>query len=302
MPKKDVYASIGTILTLGAILLLLLWFKLMIPSPPIAEQGIEVGYGVDPDGEVGGSSGGQRGDLAGTPDGDFYAKQIEAPSFSERPAEASKPQVSAAAASSSESSSDNTLTQDGDEVVSASSGGSGKGTADQADLERQRAAQEEARRRTAAEQQAKSSRAKSLGLSAFGNSGGSGSGGFGLGSGTGSGSGSGQGTGIGDGVGSGTKGNPFGKGTSNGNTWSLEGRNLSGTISKPTYRENVEGKITVKIRVDDAGNVISASIGSPTTIADESLRNATLESARRTKFSAGKGVVYGQIIYNFKLN
>jgi len=154
MPKKDVYASIGTILTLGAILLLLLWFKLMIPSPPIAEQGIEVGYGVDPDGEVGGSSGGQRGDLAGTPDGDFYAKQIEAPSFSERPAEAPKPQVSAAAASSSESSSDNTLTQDGDEVVSASSGGSGKGTADQADLERQRAAQEEARRRTAAEQQA----------------------------------------------------------------------------------------------------------------------------------------------------
>ena len=143
MPKKDVYASIGTILTLGAILLLLLWFKLMIPSPPIAEQGIEVGYGVDPDGEVGGSSGGQRGDLAGTPDGDFYAKQIEAPSFSERPAEAPKPQVSAAAASSSESSSDNTLTQDGDEVVSASSGGSGKGTADQADLERQRAAQEE---------------------------------------------------------------------------------------------------------------------------------------------------------------
>ena len=110
MPKKDVYASIGTILTLGAILLLLLWFKLMIPSPPIAEQGIEVGYGVDPDGEVGGSSGGQRGDLAGTPDGDFYAKQIEAPSFSERPAEAPKPQVSAVAASSSESPSDNTLT------------------------------------------------------------------------------------------------------------------------------------------------------------------------------------------------
>lgn len=27
-----------------------------------------------------------------------------------------------------------------------------------------------------------------------------------------------------------------------------------------------------------------------------------VESARRTKFSAGKGVVYGQIIYNFKLN
>ena len=83
--------------------------------------------------------------------------------------------------------------------------------------------------------------------------------------------------------------------------WSLEEHTLSGNISKPAYRENVEGKITVRIRVDDNGNVISATIGSPTTIADESLRNSTLESAHRTKFSSGKGVAIGQIVYHFKL-
>lgn len=304
MPKKDVYASIGTISILGLILLLLLWFKLVIPSPPIAEQGIEVGYGVDLEGEVGGSSGGQRGNFAGEPDGDFYERRVEAPSFSERPV-APQPQTTASATTTHASgAADNFFTQEGDEAVSAPTGGTNTSDAAQqaALLEQQRQAQEAARQKMLAEQQAKANKAKSLGTNAFGNSGGTGSGGFGLGSGSGSGSGTGSGTGIGDGTGSGTKGNPFGRGTSNGNTWSLEGRTLSGAISKPTYRENVEGKITVKIRVDDNGNVTDASIASPTTIADESLRNSTLESARRTKFSAGKGVVYGQIVYNFRLN
>ena len=58
MPKKDVYASIGTILIFGFILLLLLWLKLVVPAHLPEEQGIEVGYGVDMEGEVGGSSGG----------------------------------------------------------------------------------------------------------------------------------------------------------------------------------------------------------------------------------------------------
>ena len=85
MPKKDVYASIGTILIFGFILLLLLWLKLVVPAHLPEEQGIEVGYGVDMEGEVGGSSGGQRGDFGGSLDGDFYKKQIDAPSFSEKP-------------------------------------------------------------------------------------------------------------------------------------------------------------------------------------------------------------------------
>ena len=296
MPKKDVYASIGTILIFGFILLLLLWLKLVVPAHLPEEQGIEVGYGVDMEGEVGGSSGGQRGDFGGSLDGDFYKKQVDAPSFSEKPvqqAHTTSSQTSGGQAKAT-AGGDDFFTQDEESL----NGPIGSKTDKNSQAAEQQRLAQEAR---AAEQKAKSDRAKSLGVNAFGNSGGSGSGGFGLGSGNGPGSGAGKGNGIGDGIGDGTRGNPFGKGTSNGNTWSLEGRTLSGNISKPAYRENVEGKITVRIRVDDNGNVISATIGSPTTIADESLRNSTLESARRTKFSSGKGVAIGQIVYHFKL-
>ena len=296
MPKKDVYASIGTILIFGFILLLLLWLKLVVPAHLPEEQGIEVGYGVDMEGEVGGSSGGQRGDFGGSLDGDFYKKQIDAPSSSEKPVQQARTTSSQTSGGQAKATagSDDFFTQD-EESLNVPTGSNTDKNSQAA--EQQRLAQEA----RAAEQKAKSDRAKSLGVNAFGNSGGSGSGGFGLGSGNGPGSGAGKGNGIGDGIGDGTRGNPFGKGTSNGNTWSLEGRTLSGNISKPAYRENVEGKITVRIRVDDNGNVISATIGSPTTIADESLRNSTLESARRTKFSSGKGVAIGQIVYHFKL-
>ena len=296
MPKKDVYASIGTILIFGFILLLLLWIKLVVPAHLPEEQGIEVGYGVDMEGEVGGSSGGQRGDFGGSLDGDFYKKQIDAPSFSEKPVQQARTTSSQTSGGQAKATAggDDFFTQD-EESLNVPTGSNTDKNSQAA--EQQRLAQEA----RAAEQKAKSDRAKSLGVNAFGNSGGSGSGGFGLGSGNGPGSGAGKGNGIGDGIGDGTRGNPFGKGTSNGNTWSLEGRTLSGNISKPAYRENVEGKITVRIRVDDNGNVISATIGSPTTIADESLRNSTLESARRTKFSSGKGVAIGQIVYHFKL-
>ena len=293
MPKKDVYASIGTILIFGFILLLLLWLKLVVPAHLPEEQGIEVGYGVDMEGEVGGSSGGQRGDFGGSLDGDFYKKQIDAPSFSEKPVQQARTTSSQTSGGQAKATAggDDFFTQD-EESLNVPTGSNTDKNSQAA--EQQRLAQEA----RAAEQKAKSDRAKSLGVNAFGNSGGSGSG---LGSGNGPGSGAGKGNGIGDGIGDGTRGNPFGKGTSNGNTWSLEGRTLSGNISKPAYRENVEGKITVRIRVDDNGNVISATIGSPTTIADESLRNSTLESARRTKFSSGKGVAIGQIVYHFKL-
>ena len=296
MPKKDVYASIGTILIFGFILLLLLWLKLVVPAHLPEEQGIEVGYGVDMEGEVGGSSGGQRGDFGGSLDGDFYKKQIDAPSFSEKPVQQARTTSSQTSGGQAKATAggDDFFTQD-EESLNVPTGSNTDKNSQAA--EQQRLAQEA----RASEQKAKSDRAKSLGVNAFGNSGGSGSGGFGLGSGNGPGSGAGKGNGIGDGIGDGTRGNPFGKGTSNGNTWSLEGRTLSGNISKPAYRENVEGKITVRIRVDDNGNVISATIGSPTTIADESLRNSTLESARRTKFSSGKGVAIGQIVYHFKL-
>jgi len=109
---------------------------------------------------------------------------------------------------------------------------------------------------------------------------------------------SGSGTGTGD-----TKqGNPAGHGSSGGNSWSLNGRSLTGRLVKPSYNQDVEGKVTVNIRVDASGRVSSASIGSPTTISDSVTRNAAISAAKSTRFSSGKGVSSGTISYNFNLN
>jgi TonB family protein len=156
--------------------------------------------------------------------------------------------------------------------------------------------EEQERQRIAAEQQAKTDKAKGAMSGLFGDGG--------------KGNGSGVGTGTGNsgasGAGSGMTGNPLGKGSGGfGNgagNWSLAGRDLVGGISTPKYNKNEAGRITVNIRVDENGNVTSASIGSPTEISNEELRNSTLESARKVKFSAGKGVAIGTLTYTFKLN
>lgn len=97
------------------------------------------------------------------------------------------------------------------------------------------------------------------------------------------------------------QGNPVGKGSSGGNSWSLSGRNLSGRLVSPSYNQDVEGKITVNIRVDQSGRVTSASIGSPTNISDSQTRSAAITAAQSTRFSSGKDVSSGSITYNFKL-
>ena len=97
------------------------------------------------------------------------------------------------------------------------------------------------------------------------------------------------------------QGNPAGSGNSGGNSWSLNGRSLNGTLVSPSYENDVEGKITVNIRVDENGSVISASIGSPSTISDAATRNAAMSAAKRTRFTKGNGVSSGSITYNFKL-
>lgn len=97
------------------------------------------------------------------------------------------------------------------------------------------------------------------------------------------------------------QGNPAGSGTSGGHGWSLKGRSLLGSLVTPDYSNNVEGKITVSIRVDANGRVTSASISSPTNISDAQTRNATLSAAKRTRFSSGSGISVGTITYNFKL-
>lgn len=97
------------------------------------------------------------------------------------------------------------------------------------------------------------------------------------------------------------QGNPAGSGNSGGNSWSLSGRSLTGNLIEPAYENDVEGRITVSIRVDANGTVVSASIGSPTNISDATTRNAAISAAKRTRFSQGEGISAGSITYNFKL-
>ncbi len=96
-------------------------------------------------------------------------------------------------------------------------------------------------------------------------------------------------------------GNPVGKGNMDGNSWTLDGRGLLGSMPRPAYGTNTEGYLTVEIRVNDAGEVISARIQKGT-ISDNTIRNSAIEAAKKTRFSSGKGTVTGTITYNFKLN
>ena len=119
-----------------------------------------------------------------------------------------------------------------------------------------------------------------------------------VGSAFGSGGGSGSGTTSGDT----RQGNPAGSGTSGGHGWSLSGRSLVSKLSDPVYTKNVEGKITVNIRVDANGIVTNPTIGTPTDISDAQIRSAALSAAKKARFSAGSGVSFGTITYYFKLN
>jgi TonB family protein len=112
--------------------------------------------------------------------------------------------------------------------------------------------------------------------------------------------GSGATSGSGTSAGDQTAGNPVGRGSSGGNSWSLSGRNLLGAMPTPLYNQNVEGFVTIEIRVDASGTVVSASVAKYT-VSDQSLRNAALNAARRTRFSTGSVTVAGSITYNFKL-
>ncbi len=113
--------------------------------------------------------------------------------------------------------------------------------------------------------------------------------------------GNGGSTGSGTTSGNTTQGNPAGSGSSGGNSWSLSGRSLSGRLVSPSYDNDVEGKVTVSIRVDASGKVTSASISSPTTISDQAPRNAAIAAARSTRFTSGSGIATGTITYNFNL-
>lgn len=120
----------------------------------------------------------------------------------------------------------------------------------------------------------------------------------------GSGSGTGSGSTNTEGSGSAASKNPVGAGSgkSNGASWSLAGRGLSGSLSKPAYGSNAEGTVVVAIRVDQNGNVVSATKGAGTNTSDQALIQAAIDAAKKAKFTTGDGVAVGTITYVFKLN
>lgn len=99
----------------------------------------------------------------------------------------------------------------------------------------------------------------------------------------------------------GTTGNATG---GKGNRYSLEGRSISGSFIRPSYAAQEEGKVVVNITVDRSGNVIDAAVGRGTNTDNQSLRNAAIAAAKKTKFNAidkGADRQVGTITYNFEL-
>ena len=103
--------------------------------------------------------------------------------------------------------------------------------------------------------------------------------------------------------GGGPKTNPVGKGTgsSNGIEWRLDGRGIEGKLPEPLKTYNQDGRVIVEIRVNAAGNVISATIKGGT-ISDKQTQQLALDAAYKAKFTEGDHDQIGTITYNFKFN
>ena len=91
-----------------------------------------------------------------------------------------------------------------------------------------------------------------------------------------------------------------GKG-SGGNSWSLPGREIKGSLPKASNNFRQEGKVVVEIRVNAAGQVISATVKGGD-VSDKQTQQLALEAARKAKFTEGDHDQIGTITYIFKLN
>ena len=91
-----------------------------------------------------------------------------------------------------------------------------------------------------------------------------------------------------------------------GGDYSLDGRGLggNGSLPKPTYHQNEEGKIVINIIVDRQGNVIFADYQPiNSTIPRGTLSDAAVAAAKKTKFVVDENAPerqFGTIIYTFK--
>ena len=112
---------------------------------------------------------------------------------------------------------------------------------------------------------------------------------------------SGNTTGSGESQGSGQRGNPVGHGSVGGNSWSLAGRGIKGTLPFPSNNFQQEGKVVVQIRVNAAGQVVNATITGGD-VSDKQTQQLALEAARKAKFTEGDHDQIGTITYIFKLN
>ena len=108
-------------------------------------------------------------------------------------------------------------------------------------------------------------------------------------------------SGNGSSQGNGQKGNPVGHGLSGGNSWSLSGRGIKGTLPQPANTFNQEGRVIIEIRVNAAGTVVSAVVKGGN-ISDKQTQQLALEAARKAKFTEGDHDQIGTITYNFKFN
>ena len=107
--------------------------------------------------------------------------------------------------------------------------------------------------------------------------------------------------GGGDTKGEGQKGNPVGHGSSGTGSWKLDGRGLKGNLPAPSKDFKQEGKVVVQIRVNAAGQVVSAAVTGGD-VSDKTTQQLALDAAKKAKFTEGDHDQIGTITYNFKFN
>ncbi len=116
-------------------------------------------------------------------------------------------------------------------------------------------------------------------------------------------------TSIGEKSGKGTMGSTQGSQFSDNHTitdgFSLDGRNIVGTLPRPRYTSNNEGRVVVNIQVNKEGKVTAATYrASGSTTSDSRLVSEAIAAARKARFNRDAGAKFiqtGTITYIYKV-